>query len=247
MPPGVRLEDTERVSAQAYQIVKKHKEVANVVESIGGGDTGEVRNATLYVSLVPAKERELGQQQWERLVLSELKQIPDARINFQNTQGASEGRDLTFYLTGDDPALVESTSAKVIAEMQALPELREPRINGDLQRPEIIIHPRFDLAAELGVTVQSISQTIRIATIGDIPQNAAKFSLSDRQVPIRVSLLEDARRDLSTLRESPRAYSHGRSRAAEGRRRYLVRTGSHSRTPLQPEPPRGAGSRPERR
>jgi multidrug efflux pump subunit AcrB len=203
LPPGVRLGDTEAVSGAAYQIIRKHPEVAHVVESIGGGDSDEVRNATLYLSLVPAAERDKSQMELEAQLLRELKTIPDARINFQNMQGASEGRDLTFYLTGDDPKLVEDTAQKVMASMQTMPELREARINGDLQRPEIIIHPRFDLAAELGVTVQSISQTIRIATLGDLPQNAAKFSLSDRQVPIRVSLLEEARRDLSTLENLP--------------------------------------------
>ena len=203
LPPGVRLEDTAAVSDAVYQIVKKYPEVANVVESIGGEDGGEVRNATIYVSLLPRKQRKLSQIQWEQRVLKELKEIPDARINFQNTQGASEGRDITFYLTGDDPTLVEGTAQRAISEMQGLHSLREPRINGDLQRPEIIIHPRFDLAAQMGVTVQSISQTILIATLGDIPQNAAKFSLKDRQVPIRVSLTEDARRDLATLENLP--------------------------------------------
>jgi len=46
-----------------------------------------------------------------------------------------------------------------------------------LPRPEIVVHPRLDIAAQLGVSVQSISQTIRIATLGDLPQNGAKFSL----------------------------------------------------------------------
>ena len=41
----------------------------------------------------------------------------------------------------------------------------------------MIIKPRLDLAASLGVSTQSLSQTIRIATIGEIDQNAAKFSL----------------------------------------------------------------------
>ncbi len=203
LPPGVRLEDTSTVSDAAYRIIRQHPEATSIVESIGGTDGDEVRSATLYVSLVPRKQRKMTQVQWERSVLQELKQIPDARMNFQNTNGASEGRDITLYITGDDTKLVEQTSAKVVAEMQTLAHLREPRINGDLQRPEIIIHPRFDLAAEMGVTVQSISQTIRIATLGDLPQNGAKFSLSDRQVPIRVSLLEGARRDLSTLENLP--------------------------------------------
>ena len=38
----------------------------------------------------------------------------------------------------------------------------------------------------------ALSQTIRIATMGDIEQNSAKFSLSDRQIPITVSLSENA-------------------------------------------------------
>jgi multidrug efflux pump subunit AcrB len=82
-------------------------------------------------------------------------------------------------------------------------QLRNPRINADLPRPEIVVHPRLDLAAQLGVSVQSISQTIRIATMGDLPQNGAKFSLSDRQIPIRVSLIESARRDLTNLENLP--------------------------------------------
>jgi multidrug efflux pump subunit AcrB len=51
--------------------------------------------------------------------------------------------------------------------------------------------------------VESISETIRIATIGDADQNSAKFSLADRQIPIRVSLLEDSRKNLTTLENLP--------------------------------------------
>ena len=47
--PGVRLEDTAAVSAAAYRIIARQPEVANVVESIGGDDFGEVRTANLYI------------------------------------------------------------------------------------------------------------------------------------------------------------------------------------------------------
>jgi len=101
------------------------------------------------------------------------------RASISSTAGGGYGRDITIYLTGDDPALVDRTARQVVDEMRTLKELSEPRINGDLPRPEIIIRPRLDLAAELGVSVTSISQTIRIATLGDLPQNGPKFSLSD--------------------------------------------------------------------
>src|SRR3546814_13617779 len=70
-------------------------------------------------------------------------------------------------------------------------------------QPEIVIKPRFDLAASPGVTTAALSQTIRVATIGDIDQNSAKFSLSDRQIPIRVAVAENSRRDLATIQNMP--------------------------------------------
>jgi multidrug efflux pump subunit AcrB len=211
LPPGVRLEETAAKSAAAYEVLSRQPEVTDVVEFIGADETGEVRIADQYISLVPREKRDLSQKAWQDRVLVELKRIPDARINFQNQSGSGSGRDITIFITGDDPPLVEATARKIVEEMRGLKELKEPRINGDLPRPEIRIHPRLDIAAQLGVTVSSISQTIRIATLGDLPQNAAKFSLSDRQIPIRVSLVESARRDISTLENLPVPTASGAS------------------------------------
>ena len=203
LPPGVRLEETAAMSERAYRIIARQPEVANVVESIGADDSGEVRMASLYISLVPRDQRKVTQKQWEDRVLPLLKAIPDAQLHFQKQSGAGSGRDYTTYVVGDDPTLVDRSAQNIVHGMQAMPELRDARINGDFQRPEILVRPHFDLAAQLGVTVASISQTIRIATLGDLDQNSAKFSLSDRQVPIRVSLAEDTRRDLTTLENLP--------------------------------------------
>ena len=87
--------------------------------------------------------------------------------------------------------------------MSGLKEVVAPRVSADMRRPEIIIKPRLDLAASLGVTTTSLSQAIRVATQGEIDQNAAKFSLSDRQVPIRVKLPIESRRSLDTIRNLP--------------------------------------------
>jgi hydrophobe/amphiphile efflux-1 (HAE1) family protein len=203
LPPGVRLEQTAATSKAAYEVLRKYPEVADVVEFVGSGDTGEIHRATQFISLVPREQRDLTQSAWQDLAMAQLKRIPDARMSFANQSGAGGGRDIDIYLTGDDPKLLADTAHQLVDEMRALPILTEPRINADLQRPEIVIRPRLELAADLGVTVASISQTIRIATLGDLPQFAAKFSLADRQIPIRVSLVESARRDLVTLENLP--------------------------------------------
>ena len=201
LPPGVLLEQTAAASAEAYRILRQHPEVKNVVESIGENE-GEVRNAALYITLVPPEQRALSQKQFEDRLIKELRGIPDARIHFQS-QSNGLGRDITQFVVGSDPAAVEGAAREFVTQLRTLNELRDPRINGDLRRPEIQIRPRADLAAELGVTAANISQTVRIATMGDIAQNSAKFSLSDRQIPIRVSLVESARRDPTMIENLP--------------------------------------------
>jgi multidrug efflux pump subunit AcrB len=198
LPPGGTLGDTSRVSSAAAALLRNSPEVTNVVEFIGS--SGLIQNAMIYASLVPRSQRSVSQKQWEQRMMPLLNQVPDAHLNFSDGGG---GRDIQLYLTGEDPPLVERTAQRLITEMQGVSEIRNPRIRGDLPKPEIVVHPRLDLAAQLGVSVQSISQTIRIATLGDLPQNGAKFSLSDRQIPIRVSLIESARRNLATLENLP--------------------------------------------
>jgi multidrug efflux pump subunit AcrB len=200
LPAGARLEDTAAVSAAAYRVIARQPEVESVVEVIGGDEFGEVRTANLNITLVKPKQRKVTQRQWEDRVIKDLAAIPDARIHF-NRNG--NGRDINLYITGDNPALVEASARKLVDEMRQLPMLRDAGIDGDMPRPEILIHPHLDLASQLGVTVASLSETIRIATLGELDQNSAKFSVEGRQVPIRVSLAEDQRHDLATLENLP--------------------------------------------
>ncbi len=202
LPPGVLLSQTAAAADEAYAILKRRPEVTNVVESVGEDEDGEVRSGNLYIQLVPPNQRKLSQKQFEQEVIKDLRVIPDARINFQS-QNDGGGRDLTIFVVGSNPVLAESVAHTAIEQMRTLKELREPRINGDMARPELVIHPRLDEAAQLGITVEAISETVRLATLGDISQNDAKFSLSDRQIPIRVSLKESARSDLATIENLP--------------------------------------------
>jgi hydrophobe/amphiphile efflux-1 (HAE1) family protein len=201
LPPGVLLSQTAAASAQAYAFISRHPEVISVVESIGEDEDGEVRNANLFIQLVPPSQRSMSQKDWETQVSKELLVIPDARLQFQKQ--SDSGHDLNLYVVGNNPELVERTAREAIVEMRTLKELKEPRIDGEMARPELVVHPHLDVAAQLGVTVANISETVRLATLGDLPQNNAKFSLPDRQIPIRVSLIESARRNLSAIENLP--------------------------------------------
>lgn len=196
MVPGTTLEATERVTARVSALLYEQPEVERALQRVDEG------SARIYITLT--EDREKTSIQFERDLAAELARIPDARVRFQSQSGGfGSGRDITVMLAGSDPVLLEDTAATVVEQMKGLDTVVAPRINADINRPEIIITPRADIAAELGVTTAALSQTIRIATMGEIEQNAAKFSLSDRQIPIRVKLPQSSRESLDTIAKLP--------------------------------------------
>ena len=198
LAPGATLEQTEVVMDRASAIIARDPDVDRVFERINVGNGN--------LNIVLRKKRAHTSTQFERAMAPALATIADARVSFISQGGGGPGgggRDIMMFLGGDDPKTLYATASKIAEEMRGLKQLRAPRPMGDLVRPEISVTPRFDLAADLGVTTTALSQTIRIATQGDIDQNSAKFSLSDRQVPVKVSLSQSDRRDLATLENLP--------------------------------------------
>ncbi len=198
MVPGTTLEQTEAVTGRVAKILEAQQETDVALQDVEEG------TADIFMALRPDRER--NNQDFMREVAEEFKSIPDARVTFQNLNGpggGGTGRALSIMLSGSDPELLDSTASTLVEQMKKIPGVVTPRISADMRRPEIIINPRNDLAAQLGVTTVALSQAIRIATLGEIDQNSAKFSLSNRQIPIRVMLPESSRRDLSTIENLP--------------------------------------------
>ncbi len=199
--PGTTIAQTEKFADQVTRIVRARPETESVLERIFEG------NARVLVTL--RKDRKKSSLVFERELTPILQKVADARVTFQSLNSAGgagtggAGRPISVMLAGSDPKLLEDTATTLVGQMQGLKQVVAPRLSADMRRPEVIIKPRADLAASLGVTTQALSQTIRVATIGEIDQNAAKFSLSDRQIPIRVRMPESARRDLSNIANLP--------------------------------------------
>ncbi|UAB78526.1 efflux RND transporter permease subunit [Erythrobacter sp. SCSIO 43205] len=196
MVPGTTLASTKVVSDKVDAILREQPEVERTMQRI------RIGNSTIFVKL--KEDRERTSIEFERELAPELAKIPDARVRFRSQSGGfGSGRDMTIMLAGSNPDLLEETAATLVEQMRGIDSLVAPRVAADLNRPEIIITPREQIAAELGVSTIALSSTIRIATLGEIEQNAARFSLSDRQIPIRVKLSEESRSSLTTIENLP--------------------------------------------
>lgn len=204
LPPGSRIEDTERVTRQVDQIVRKRPEVQTVLVNGGTllGSGAEVRKATLTINMLPKDKRQLSQATLKEIIAQDLANIPDIRFWYLQDNGQ---RQFSVVVTGRDGAGVTKVAAELTGQARRLvdasgaPMLANVMSTAELDRPELIVTPRTDLAAELGVTTDAISEAVRIATIGDVGANLAKLDIADRQIPIRVQLDSKARGERNIL------------------------------------------------
>jgi multidrug efflux pump subunit AcrB len=204
LPPGSTLEDTQAVADRLSALLRLQPEVRSVYAVVGGAGlnpldiaNSEVRKATLIATLAPRSERSVDQKAWESSMWAKVAAEPDLRVSFGAGGGA---REFTLLLSGDNSAELERAALAIERQIRDhVPELANVVSTSAIDRPEIRIMPHLAEAAALGVSVAQIAETVRIATLGDVSANLAKFSSGDRQVPIRVQIAETARGRLATF------------------------------------------------
>lgn len=206
LAPGASLEDTRAVAERAVAMLQGEPDVVSIFTAIGaplasnapGGRTaaGDVRSASLTVNRLTGGERIRNQEEFEAAARELLDTLPGVRTSFGM---GDSGETVTVVLAGNDAGLLNQTAAEVERELRSIDGLGRVRSSAALLRPEVLVRPDFARAADLGVTTESLADTIRIATSGDVSFRLPKLNLPTRQVPIRVQLIDAARQDPSTL------------------------------------------------
>jgi hydrophobe/amphiphile efflux-1 (HAE1) family protein len=200
LPPGSTLQDTEQATDRITQIVLPNSVTKSVFVTAGsGGTNGNVNTATVYINLVPPEERDINQQTFEQQIRPSFADIPGARISFESGGGAGNSKDVSIILTSENPDALTQAANALEQQMREIPGLVEISSSASLVKPEILIQPDLQRAADLGVSVQAIARTANLATLGDNEANLAKFDLSDRQIPIRVQIAKEYRDEINTL------------------------------------------------
>ena len=203
--PGSTLHETYLAAERARLKLEAIPEVLKVFSSVGAGVSGdafargsaaEVRKASLTVTLVHRSERKKNQQEVEADIRALLAREPGVRI----TVGPQDvGVKMQIVLQSEDPLALTAAAHVVEGELRGLKGVGNVLSSASLVRPELIVRPNFARAADLGVTAQSIAETLRVATSGDYDISLPKLTLSERQVPIRVKLPDAARTDIDAL------------------------------------------------
>jgi multidrug efflux pump subunit AcrB len=228
LPPGSTLEDTATATDRMRDIVQDIDGVDSVLVIGGSTPTGDrdIRRATFTIILdrldngLARRLTDVGQQipllgnlvpdlpvvgrirpqvDVETEVFAALKAVPDLRAYKLPTMGGGASRPFSYDILSADEDDLDEAIRKIEAALRDEPMLLNASTEAALPRPEIQITPKAEEAARLGVTVQQIAATVRVATIGDVSAALGKLSIDNRLVPIRVQLAEAARGDLARI------------------------------------------------
>lgn len=166
-PVGSTLTYTTDRVREVSALLRRHPEVAWTYETIGGGYTAAVNEAEIYVKMTPKNKRHISQQNFGKLLRSELEGLPGMTISVLDAGGFGGGeKPLQFYVRGEQLDELRRISDDVLEIVRRTPGAIEAESGLEEERPEVRINVNRDLASDLGINPGSISGTLRAALAG---------------------------------------------------------------------------------
>ncbi len=207
--PGATLDDMRRSNDVLTDKLLALDDVKTVFTSVGSnssnGDVGSGQATVLLNS-----ERSQSTQEFQSSLDALLLSVPDVRIGFGQAGGGGS-TTLQIVLASENADALSESALKLEREMRGLTQLSNVHQVTPRPSSELIITPKPSEAARLGITSSTLGSIIRVATLGDVDSNTAKFNTGDQRLPIRVRLPDSARTDLKTLGNLKIPTSNGNS------------------------------------
>ncbi|MCG3115806.1 MAG: efflux RND transporter permease subunit [Candidatus Manganitrophus sp. SA1] len=201
---GSNLAETDRIFHRAEAFMNARPEVARAYAIVGGFGGGSVNTGVMFITLVPPKERDLSQAEFAAVIRKEINSYPGVRAVVQDLsqQGftAQRGFPVEFSVRGSDWDRLVEVSREIERKLSASGAVIDLDSDYQVGMPELRISPDRARAADLGISVEKVAQTIN-AMVGGL--RVGRYSTEGRRIDVRLRLLADQRsrpEDLSRLR-----------------------------------------------
>lgn len=198
MPPGTRLALMDAQTHKAEAVVRREvPEATSVVTSVGSGgyraDAGA--EADIRIELPPTSARERSSAEVAAALRTAIGTLADTDVRvrvrepffFRMLDAGSDDESLQVEVRGYDFDVLERLSKQLqaaITDVDGITDVRASRSGGAPQRDIVIDR---DAAADRGVTVEAIGETVETAIAGT---NAGYFLDDGDEVRIRVQLTD---------------------------------------------------------
>src|SRR5438105_4625926 len=209
-PEGTSLEGTQEI---AFEVLKEFDGIDGIAQieplvnpsgsgAAGGGGGSNVTHVHFNFQALPIDQRKHTQSEIITEIRKRLARHPAYRpsITSRNALGSGEGQGgyaISANILGPDLAQLTDYSMKALAAAQRTPSLAEPKLSLSVSNPEIHVAVDRRRAADLGVRMATIGNTLRLAVAGD--DRISFFKEGQEQYPVKVRVLENQRRDADEI------------------------------------------------
>jgi len=162
------------------------------------------------IQLTPIEDRKLSQQQLMQTARRTLSKYRNARISVSggtDISGASSGggggrgggggqNRLNMIVQGPDVDELQKYAATLLAKVREIDGVTDSDTSAETTQPELRINIDRQRAADLGVSLDTLSSTMRTLVGGE---EVSKYKDGDEQFSVRLRLDEQFRNDPSTM------------------------------------------------
>ena len=203
-PEGVSIEYTDNVMGQVENKLAQVPEMKGYFSITGFGRSAQANRAFAFTNLKPWSERtKPGQAQQEvvKKLFGAFAPITDARIfpiNPGSLPGTGLSRSIQFVLQGNDFEELVRVSEEFNNEAQQLPQLKNVDTDLKINKPEIVVEINRYQAANLGISVENIAQTLQIMMGGE---DITNFTQGNQRYDVIVRAEDEFRNNLQDIED----------------------------------------------
>jgi HAE1 family hydrophobic/amphiphilic exporter-1 len=240
-PPGSNLNYTSIKAREISNIARAHEQVAYTYTSIGSSTgSGDVDTGSIYIKLVPKKQRSVSQQDLARQIRQEARRIGGATVALSQGGPGGNMKQIQVQLRGQDMPTLTRAALAIENQMKQVPGATDIDLSTRGDRPELEVQLNRGLAGTLGLNVAEVAQSLRPAFAGVKAGDWIDPLGKTRDVTVR--LAPEARTNVTDIEQLPlvvapgggaaaAAQAGGSSSGATGGSAVMGSTGSASAAP----------------
>jgi HAE1 family hydrophobic/amphiphilic exporter-1 len=200
-PVGSSLDVTEARAKQVHAALRELPEVRYTVTTINSGFAQGKIYASTYVRLVDRKDRTRTVSELVPAMRERLARVPGITVTNIGTADLGGNKSLQFSIQGADLGELERLSRQVLARLSAIPGLVDLDSTLKADKPVVAVEARREAAADLGLNVSALANTLRVLVAGT---SAGNWRAADGQsYDVRVRLAPSGRDQITDLARVP--------------------------------------------
>ena len=245
---GTSIRSMNEAMKRVEEMVRTVEGVELILASVGTRGFGGVNSGSVFVRLTeshlrtfsfsrlfhgilsgaPSQAFEGNFSQQEKMVeiRKVLKAIPDVRASIRNLTSLRQGPnvDIDFSITGPDIAELASFSERMREGTVKLAGIVDVDTTLRMDKPELLVSIDRERAAAMGVSVQEIADTLRIAVGGDDRVSRYRDAKIDDAYDVELRLVGVDRRNVDSISQLYVRAEPSRDRATTGGNGALIAT-----------------------